>query len=130
MIRFGLLALVLILLACTSNKDVVKIENFESPSDSTEYMIIIDEPGYNSWIVTHAKPEWYYEQSYYHYWNTLYSKEFNHKVRTGEFDHPFNEFIDYDQTIDYGLEVEHKLFWYFKFIEDKYDINLNLSNRR
>jgi hypothetical protein len=129
MIRVGFLICLVILFACTSNKDVVKIEDVESPSDSTEYAIIIDEPGYESWLVSYAKPDWYYEKSYYHQWNTLYTKEFNHKVRTGEFDHPFNEYIEYDPTVDYGLEVEYKLFWYFKFIEDKYDVKLNISSR-
>lgn len=129
MTRLGILAVALILFACASNKDVVKIEDVESPSDSTEYMIIVDEPGYDSWIVTQAKPEWYYEQSYYRHWNTLYTKEFNHKVRTGRFGHPFNEYIEYDQTVNYGIEVEYKLFWYFKYIEDKYDVKLNISSR-
>jgi len=129
MIRLSLLVLAIAIIGCSGNKNIVRIEGVEEPSDSTEYIIIIDEPGYDSWIVTNAKPDWYHEHSFYHHWNTIYSKEFNHKVRTAALDHPFNELIEFDPTIDYGTEVEYKLYWYFKYIEEKYDVKLSLSSR-
>ncbi|MCD4682820.1 MAG: DUF6146 family protein [Bacteroidales bacterium] len=129
MTRYLYIIIPIVLFSCSANKDIVRIEDIENPTDSTEYIIFIDESGYDSWIVTNAKPMWYHEQPFYHSWNTIYTKEFNHKVRTSSFDHPFNEMIDYDQTIDYGIEVEYKLYWYFKFIEEKYNIKLNISSR-
>jgi len=32
--------------------------------------------------------------------------------------------IDYDYSIDYGIEVNRKLYWYFKYIEDTFKIRL------
>lgn len=33
-------------------------------------------------------------------------------------------YIDYRPNIDYGIEVNRKLFWYFKYVKSKYGINL------
>jgi len=91
--------------------------------DTSEYEILIIDPGFEPWFVTHRKPEWYYEQVYMENWNRQYVSAWNIKVMSGRFqlaypDNPFIERIEYKPFINYGLEVNHKLYYYFKYIEE------------
>ncbi len=95
-------------------------------SDKTEYEITIIEPGFNAWLVSTARPEGYYSQSFLENRNNIYVTEWNIRVNQ-----PFNfnprlyELqINYDRNIDYGYEVNYKLFNYFIFFQRKYNQRL------
>ncbi len=95
-------------------------------SDKTEYEITIIEPGFNAWLVSTARPEGYYSQSFLENRNNIYVTEWN--LRTNQ---PFNfnpnlyELqINYDRNIDYGYEVNYKLYNYFIFFQRKYNQRL------
>ena len=118
------------LIACSSNKTLVISEDNSEVSDSTEYDVIISEPGYDSWMATNRKPIWYHSKEYYENLNQLYVNEWNHRVRTVGYDKPYDYLINYDPSIDYGEEVEYKLFWYFKFMQQKYDIKLLVTEHK
>ena len=92
--------------------------------DSTEYELIVFDPGFNSWFITHRKPVWYHEKEYYHIKNTFYTTYWNIRVLNNMYRPPYDFEIDYDQKIDYGIDVEWQLFWYFKYMEQKYNIRL------
>jgi hypothetical protein len=124
-----LISVLIIFIGCTAKKTIVKIEDHQDVNDSVEYELILDEPGFDSWAVTNSKPEWYHEKEFYRTWNTLYVTEFNYRVLNYNATHPFTEMINYDQQIDYGLTLEYKLYWYFKFIEYKYNTKLQISSR-
>jgi hypothetical protein len=36
----------------------------------------------------------------------------------------YESHIDYDALTDYGLDLNYKLYNYFRFVEDEYGINL------
>ncbi len=126
------LAIALIIISCgTSNKiessttendleEAVVIKN-----DSLEYQIIIYDVGFSTYLNTIAQPENYYEQSYYENKNIFYVTEWNIRVnnplRYGDL---YGNRIDYQSSIDYGLEVNYKLYNYFKFFENKYKVRL------
>lgn len=93
-------------------------------SDTTEYEIIIIEQGFDNWMVTNAKPKWYYTKEYYENRNRFFVIDWNNRIIETMARQPFEERIDYHPNIDYGLEVNYKLYWYFKFMEHKYGINL------
>jgi uncharacterized protein YcfL len=120
---------IILIAGCSSNKDLVRIEDHEGTTDSTQYELIVDEPGYDSWMVTNSKPDWYHEKEFYQNWNILYTIEFNYRVLHSNAGHPFTEIINYDSQTNYGLEVEYKLYWYFKYIENKYNTKLHISSR-
>lgn len=96
--------------------DTIRIANEE-----LEYEIIIIENGFDSWLVT-QKPMWYYNESTLEFKNYQYVIEWNNRVRQpGRYDpHLYEQIIDYDPNIHYGLEVNYKLYMYFKFFEQKY----------
>jgi len=101
--------------------DTVKIA-----SDSTEYEIIIIEPGFNTWLASIAKPEGYYSQSYLENRNQTYVINWNQRVTQPLRYNPnlYEMRIDYNANIDYGYEVNYKLYNYFVYFQRKYDQRL------
>jgi hypothetical protein len=99
-----------------SQKDTIRIKN-----DELEYEITIIETGFDSWLNT-QKPMTYYQEGYLRNRNLFYVSEWNRRVSLPSVYNPnvYNQFINYDQAIDYGLEVNYKLFMYFEFFQQKY----------
>jgi hypothetical protein len=97
--------------------DTINIVNEE-----TEYEIIIIEPGFNFWLQSIARPEGYYSQSFMENRNQLMVMEWNRRVlQPMQFDPNLYELqIDYRQGIDYGYEVNYKLYNYFIYFQRKY----------
>ncbi|MCF8367221.1 MAG: DUF6146 family protein [Bacteroidales bacterium] len=100
-----------------------------STNDSTGYDIIIIETGYENWMATNAKPKWFYTNEYYRNKNQFYVLCWNNRVLETMHSNPFEETIDFDPNIDYGLDVNYQLYWYFKFMESKYSINLSIPGK-
>ncbi|MCG8322171.1 MAG: DUF6146 family protein [Cytophagales bacterium] len=98
--------------------------------EAPQYELIVDEPGFESWMVTNARPIGFYTKSYYETKNRIYVSDWNDKVTA--FRHrrrsPFTEIINYDFTIDYGIELNYKLFYYFKFMHQKYGRRYTFPN--
>jgi hypothetical protein len=85
--------------------------------DSTQYEIIVMEPGFETWFIANSKPEWYHSQEYYENWNRQYTHAWNAKINSFPHGHLLNNPINYEDNIDYGLEINHKLFYYFQYVE-------------
>lgn len=118
-----IIASIIALYSCSSNSDIVRIDNEVLDKDSTEYMLIVDEINFDSWMITNSKRIWFHSHEYYQAWNKIYVSEFNARVLNGA-TRPFTEMINYDYTIDYGIELDYKLYWYFMFIQEKYGVSL------
>src|SRR5690606_26367121 len=80
--------------------------------EKTEYEIIIIEPGFDFWLQSVAKPEGYYSQSFLENRNHIYVVEWNSRVSQPFTYNPnlYELRIDYDPNIDYGYEVNYKLY--------------------
>jgi hypothetical protein len=102
--------------------DTVRIANEE-----LEYEIIIIEPGFHSWMLGRAKPEGYYSQSYLETRNRIWVVEWNQRViQPGRFNpNLYLMQIDYDPRIDYGYEVNYKLYYYFVYFQLQYNQRLS-----
>ena len=107
-----------------------KTLDFETvSSDSIEYQIIIDDIGYESFLMM-QKPIDFYSKKYYENWNRYYVVDWNSKVQSSiyhssRYQDVFDIYINYDYTVDYGTEVNYKLYYYFLFIESKYRLKFN-----
>jgi uncharacterized protein DUF6146 len=101
----------------TVTQDTVRIAN-----DKLEYEIIIIEPGFNFWLQSVAKPEGYYSQSFLEGRNKFYVSEWNIRVLDPHrYDSNLYELqIDYSPFIDYGYEVNYKLYNYFIYFQLHY----------
>lgn len=100
----------------------VVIEN-----DSLEYQVIIIDPGFTSYLSTRAKPMNFHTLEYLEAKNKRYVTTWNSRViNPASYDsNIYGMSIDYDHKINYGLEVNYKLYWYFKFAEEKYRMRLD-----
>ncbi|WP_068599596.1 DUF6146 family protein [Vaginella massiliensis] len=128
---------ILILILCTSifgcspthelsNTVTEKNElKFEADEDG-EYDLIVFDPQYETFLISIAKPKTFFTKQFYKNKNALYVSEWNSRHAQ-----PFlynsdlyAVHIDYDYTKDYGLNLEYKLYNFFKFIEWKYKVRL------
>ena len=92
--------------------------------DSVEYELIIIDPGFDTWLLTKPSKE-YYSQNYYEQKNRLYVMEWNYRYMAGKDRGKYETYIDYLPGIDYGLDLNYKLFYYFKYFEETNNIMLD-----
>ncbi len=134
-----LFVFILFAMGCGSTKDVVPISDSEREvfsqkkgdtvsitNEETEYEIIIIDPGFNIWLQSIAQPEGYYSQSYLENRNRIYVINWNQRVLQPQRYGPnlYEMQIDYDPNIDYGYEVNYKLYNYFIYFQRKYNQRL------
>lgn len=115
------------LYACTVQRTTknVGINIGETPSAySTEYELIIIDPGFDSWFLSHSRPLWYHSSEYYESWNQQYVTSWNAKALSPRYSRFFETTINWDPFADYGLELNHKLFHYFQYVEKELRINI------
>lgn len=133
------LTLCVVLNSCTSQKTTLDVtseekevfqsnddEPVEISDDETEYEIIIIEPGFYTWLNSIARPEGYYSQSFLENRNIIMVTTWNQRVlQPNRFNPNLYEMqINYDPSIDYGYEVNYKLYNYFIYFQRKYNQRL------
>lgn len=101
-------------------------EAVEIKDEESEYEIIIIEPGFNFWLNSLARPEGYYSKTFLENRNNILVTNWNLRVQQPlNFDPQLYQFeINYSPTIDYGYEVNYKLYNYFIFFQRKYNQRL------
>ena len=123
------LAVGLFIIGCSSTTKTITTNNTKLPeeaviiaNDSLEYEITIIDLGFKLYLNTIAKPANYYSQKYYETKNQFYVTRWNIRAQNPlrYDDSIYENIIDYDFNTDYGLDVNYKLYNYFKFVEYKY----------
>lgn len=130
----------LVMASCTGVKKGVKINDTEKMAfaqkigdtlklsdPESNYEIIIIEPGFNVWLQSVARPEGYYSQSFLENRNRVYVIEWNNRVLNPSRYNPrlYELQINYEPSIDYGYEVNYKLYNYFIYFQRKYNQRLS-----
>ncbi|RKN80963.1 DUF6146 family protein [Ulvibacterium marinum] len=125
--------------SCKSSKEALEItdkeriafsetvgDTIEIKSDATEYEIIIIEPGFNFWLNSIARPKGFYSQPYLENRNQILVINWNQRVlQPLRFNPNLYELqINYDPNIDYGYDVNFKLYNYFIYFQRKYNQRL------
>lgn len=118
------LAAVAFFTACQSTKTLTIHAEEEAVDDSTSYELIVLDPGFEGWFLTRAQPANFYSQDYYENWNRRYTDAWNYEKIGFRYSRVIHGNIDYDPTVDYGLEINHKLFYYFIYVENELGIRL------
>jgi hypothetical protein len=128
-IAFCIIVLV-VFFACSTSQIKQKTSPKEEPvviaNDSIAYEIIIFDTGFTTYLNTIAKPKGYYSQNYLEIKNQLYVSVWNSRVNTPNRYNPtiYENTIEYHSNVDYGYDVNYKLFNYFEFAQRKYRIQL------
>jgi hypothetical protein len=91
--------------------------------DSLEYSLIVLDPGFDTWLAT-KPPMNFYSKEYYEVKNRIYVTEWNIRYRTLGRTGLYETYIDYDPKIDYGLELNYKLYYYFRYFEETNNVTL------
>lgn len=135
----AMVAGVFLLISCTAQKEALDISNEEQAvfnsaeeepveikDEETEYEIIIIEPGFYTWLQSIARPEGYYSQSFLENRNAIMVINWNQRVLQPSMYNPnlYEMQINYDPNIDYGYEVNYKLYNYFIYFQRKYNQRL------
>ena len=134
-----LFVFVFVFLGCGTTKEVVAISDAEKlafnetegdtihiANEKTEYEIIIIEPGFNAWLQSIARPVGYHTQSYLETRNQVLVTNWNQRVLQPQRFNPnlYELQIDYRSDVDYGYEVNYKLYNYFVYFQRKYNQRL------
>lgn len=120
----------LLVWACGSSvlqkKGIEKEKPVVIANDSLEYEIIIIDIGFNNFLNSIAQPEGFYTQEYMENRNRAWVISWNLRFQNPNQFNPniYENRIEYVPTIDYGYEVNYKLFNYFLFAQRKYNMNL------
>ena len=108
------------------NNTIEKEEPVVIANDSLEYEIIIIDPGFTAFLNSIAQPEGFYNQIYLEARNRAWVITWNQRyLNPNQYNaNIYENMIDYQQNIDYGYEVNYKLFNYFLFAQQKYKMDL------
>ncbi|GGH41701.1 hypothetical protein IA57_11565 [Mangrovimonas yunxiaonensis] len=110
--------------ASKSNDALTQVENdtVRISNANTAYEILIIEPGFNAWLISTARPEGYYSKTFLEHRNWIYATEWNQRVlQPLQYDNSLYEMpINYEKGVDYGYEVNYKLYNYFIYFQLKY----------
>ena len=96
--------------------------------DSLEYRLIILDPGFETWLATKPAKE-FYSNEYYAQKNRLYVIEWNQRFMNSAYSGLYDTYIDYNLNTDYGLDINYKLYYYFKYFEETNHVKLLNSSR-
>lgn len=111
----------LFVLACSTQKGVVKIEENKEEmvavEDSLEYQLETFDAKFETWYALHDNPSQYRSQQYYENWNRQYVNAWNYNSTQPGKRSFFEPIIGYEPNVDYGFELNHKLFYYFQYVE-------------
>jgi hypothetical protein len=90
--------------------------------DQEEYELIVLDPGFDTWFTTTWNPAKDRSVNYYSHWNSQYVSAWNYKASRPHYSDMFDMLINYEPTVDYGMEVERKLYYYFRWVDTKLGI--------
>jgi hypothetical protein len=92
-------------------------------ADSVQYELIVIDPGFDTWLAT-KPPRDFYSNEYYHLKNMFYVAEWNDRYLNARNKNLYETYIDYDNNIDYGIDLNYKLYYYFRYFEQTNHVTL------
>lgn len=95
----------------------------QSESDSTEYELVVFDQGFETWLL--MQPSQGYTEAYYKSRNRMYVSEWNYRyTNPRRYRGNYDSYLDYDPFIDYGLEFERRLYYYFQYFQESNRVRL------
>lgn len=114
-----------ILFGCTASNRMLQVQDenlIDIAQNEEEYELIVLDPGFETWFITTWSPAKDRSKEYYALWNQHYVTEWNYKAACPHSSNFFDIMIHYDPTLDYGMEIERKLYYYFRWVDTKLGI--------
>jgi hypothetical protein len=119
-------SMVLILWSCSASREAVKTSAslIQGSNDSTQYEIRVIDPHFDHWYLTNFSPAKDRTNDFYREKNLEAVGTWNNYFHNGRCLWLIDSPINYFPEIDYGIDVNRILYWYFLYIHDKYRIKL------
>ena len=115
------IGILLFVASCSSQKKLAKKKAQPvveiAKEDSVEYKLETFDTRFETWYAMQNNRAQYRTQSFYEYWNRQYVSEWNAKARDPMRNPFFETIIGYDPNVNYGFKLNHKLFYYFQYVE-------------
>jgi hypothetical protein len=124
---FLMLIITVVMLSCATQR---KTENTNGKSvevsaqDSMEYDVETFDQKFEAWYAVQNSPAKYRSQDYYERWNQEYVAAWNAKCASRDQNWHFEPVVGYLPGEDYGFEMNHKLFYYFMYVENVLKIRI------
>lgn len=96
----------------------------EKNSDG-EYELHVLDTDYSAFLKTRAKPMNFYTETYLKSRNRLLVNEWNSLYYSSRYRNIVESSIEYDSSINYGLEYEYRLYQVFNYVYWRYGLKLN-----
>ncbi len=94
-------------------------------NDSVEYELLVFDAGFETYLAKLPYSKDFYSNDYYKSWNIRYVAEWNARaVNPIRYGNLYENQLDYQADIDYGLELNFKLYHYFQFFEKENGVTL------
>jgi hypothetical protein len=121
----GMMAL--LVWSCSPVKNTAKTSAtlVQNSQDSTEYEIYISDLHFDQWFQLNYSEAKDHQNDYYRSKNQVAVANWNDHYRNGRYIDVIDSYINYEPQIDYGIEVNRKLYWYFKYVQENYKVRLN-----
>lgn len=100
----------------SDSKGRIAVKDTISVADSTEYELIVFDPGFDYWFNSRSYTKSQYSNEYLRSMNIQYVNEWNSRFNRG--DRRIDSYIDYDPFVNYDSDFNYKLFMYFKYFEE------------
>ena len=116
----------LLIWACSPAREASKTSAnlVHSSQDSADYEILIIDNTFDQWYLMNYSPARDNSNDYYRSMNLIAVANWNDYYRNGRYTQVIDSEINYHPETDYGIEVNRKLYWYFKFLTTNYGIRL------
>ena len=118
--------IVLLVWVCSPARNVTKSSAKLEPgtTDSTQYELIVTDIHFDSWYTMNYSDAKDRTDTYYQSKNLVAASRWNDYYNRGKYINVVDSYFGYQPQIDYGIELNRKLFWYFSFVEEYYRIKL------
>lgn len=116
---------IMIVTSCAAPSRMMQVQDgnlIDIKQNDEQYEVMVLDAGFETWFATAWSPAKDRSQEYYASWNQQYVTEWNFKANRAQNANFFQNQIQYDQTEDYGIAVERKLFYYFRWVETELGI--------
>ena len=110
--------------SCTQQKKITQSQKPAITEDRTEYNILIIDPAFDRWFMMRYSTSMDRSNEFYQGMNNIGVQNWNDYYHRGKYTEVIGSFLSYNTSIDYGLDVNRRLYWYFKYIEENFKIRI------
>ena len=113
-------------LSCSPARQAAKTSEvqLQQSKESTEYELIISDAKFDSWYQLNFTKTKDHSNEYYHTKNIIAAINWDEYFRTGKYTEVVDSYLNYQPHIDYGIELNRRLFWYFKYVQENFHVPL------